>query len=247
VVAVRFRSQRRKTEVFSRLRCRVLSVKILLVEDDIKVGRFLIRTLSDEGFSVDHCKNGADAIAQAASSQFDLIVLDWMLPDIDGLTVCRSVRSAGVTAPILMLTARGESKEKVLGLENGADDYMVKPFEIDELLARVRALIRRTQGFAKMKCGDLEVDRVGHQVALLGQSLSLTTREYALLLYLMHRVNKVVTRGELLAHVWDTTFDPGSNLVEVHISRLREKLGLHTWMVETVRGSGYRMRSEPPS
>lgn len=222
-------------------------MKILLVEDDPKVGRFLLRALSDEGFAVDLCKNGADAVGQAGSGVYDLIVLDWMLPDLDGLAVCREVRKNGVTTPVLMLTARGESKEKVLGLESGADDYMVKPFEVEELVARVRALIRRTHGFARLKCGALEVDRVGHRALLAGQPLSLTTREFALMLHLLHRPDKIVTRAELLAQVWDTSFDPGSNLVEVHISRLREKLGEYAWMVETVRGAGYRLRSQAPA
>jgi DNA-binding response OmpR family regulator len=221
-------------------------VKILLVEDDAKVGRFLTRALSDEGFAVDLCRNGSEAMTQAASGLYDLIVLDWMLPDVDGLTVCRTVRSTGITAPILMLTARGESKEKVMGLDSGADDYMVKPFEVEELIARVRALIRRTHGFGKLTCGALLVDRVLHNASLAGRALSLTSREYALLLHLMHRLDKVVTRAELLTRVWETSFDPGSNLVEVHISRLREKLGDHAWMVETVRGSGYRLRSHAP-
>jgi two-component system OmpR family response regulator len=222
-------------------------VKVLVVEDDAKVGRFLVRALSDEGYAVDLCKSGGDAVAQAQTGVYDLVVLDWMLPEVDGLTVCRDVRAAGVTAPILMLTARGETKERVLGLDSGADDYMVKPFEIEEFMARVRALVRRTHGFARLRCGDLEVDRVGHRALLKGVAMNLTSREYALLLHLVHRVDKVVTRAELLTHVWETSFDPGSNLVEVHISRLREKLADYAWMIETVRGSGYRLRAALPA
>lgn len=221
-------------------------MKILVVEDDPKVARFVVRVLSEEGFTVDLCRTGIDGVEQARTGLYDLIVLDWMLPDIDGLAVCRDVRVAGVVAPILMLTARGETKERVIGLESGADDYMVKPFEVEEFVARVRALLRRSAGFARVRCGDLEVDRVGHRALLGGEAMNLTSREYALLVYLLQKADHVVTRSELLAHVWETPFDPGSNLVEVHVSRLREKLGKHAWMIETVRGAGYRLRSQQP-
>lgn len=222
-------------------------MKVLVVEDDPKVARFVVRVLSEEGFTVDLCRTGLDAVNQARTGLYDLLVLDWMLPDIDGLAVCRDVRVAGVVAPILMLTARGETKERVIGLESGADDYMVKPFQVEEFVARVRALLRRSAGFARVRCGDLEVDRVGHRAILSGEPMNLTSREYALLVYLLQKADHVVTRSELLAHVWETTFDPGSNLVEVHVSRLREKLGKHSWMIETVRGAGYRLRSVQPT
>lgn len=222
-------------------------MKVLVVEDDPKVARFVVRVLTEEGFTVDLCRTGVDGVQQARTGLYDLMVLDWMLPDIDGLAVCRDVRVAGVIAPILMLTARGETKERVIGLESGADDYMVKPFEVEEFVARVRALLRRSAGFARIRCGDLEVDRVGHHATLSGEAMNLTSREYALLVYLLQKADNVVTRSELLAHVWETTFDPGSNLVEVHVSRLREKLGKHAWMIETVRGAGYRLRSVHPT
>ena len=216
-------------------------MKVLVVEDDAKLSRFLVRVLVEEGYAADSCGTGADALAQASTGIYDLLVLDWMLPDIDGLSVCRRLRQEGMLTPILMLTARGEVRERVLGLETGADDFLVKPFEIEELVARVRALLRRAGGFAKVRVGDLELDRVGRDVRLSGKSLDLTSREYALLLDLVHHASKVVTRTELLARVWGTTFDPGSNIVEVHISRLRDKLGDHAWMIETVRGAGYRL------
>jgi DNA-binding response OmpR family regulator len=220
-------------------------LKILLVEDDVKVARFLARVLSEEGYVVDLCASGADAIRQATTGVYDLIVLDWMIPDVDGLSVCREVRRMGVVAPVLMLTARGETRERVLGLEAGADDYLVKPFEIEELVARVRALLRRTSGFGRLRCGRLEIDRMHHRALLAGAPLALTSREYALLLHFMHRVDRVVSRTELLSHVWQTNFDPGSNVVEVHIRRLREKLGNDATMIETVRGVGYRLRPTP--
>jgi DNA-binding response OmpR family regulator len=220
------------------------AVKVLILEDDQKLARFLSRVLSEEGFAVDLCARGVDAITQAQGGLYDLIVLDWMVPETDGLTVCREIRGAGGTAPILMLTARGEIRERVMGLKAGADDYMVKPFEVDEFIARVHALLRRTSGFAVLRCGELEVDPAARQAKLAGIVLTLTNREYAVLLHLLHHPDRIVKRSELLAHVWGIRFDAGSNLVEVLVSRLREKLGDRAWMIETVRGVGYRLQGE---
>jgi DNA-binding response OmpR family regulator len=219
-------------------------MKVLILEDDRKLAGFLARVLCEEGLAVDLCGRGVDAIAQAEGGLYDLIVLDWMVPDTDGLAVCRELRRAGATAPVMMLTARGETRERVLGLEAGADDYMVKPFEVDEFVARVRALLRRASGVVALRCGDLEIETTARQAKLAGVVLTLTNREYALLLHLLHRADRIVKRSDLLAHVWGTRFDPGSNLVEVHVSRLRDKLGERAWMVETVRGVGYRLRRE---
>jgi DNA-binding response OmpR family regulator len=221
-------------------------VKVLLVEDDAKLARFLQRVMTEEGYAADLCASGAEALQQAKTGLYDLVILDWMLPDGDGLFVCKELRKSGFVTPILMLTARGELKERVLGLESGADDYLVKPFEIEELLARVKALVRRTSGFANLKLGDMEIDRLTRKVTLAGKSLDLTTREYDLLLCLGSSAGSTVTRTSLLSKVWDTNFDPGSNLVEVHVSRLRDKLGDHSWMIETVRGMGYRLRVAQP-
>jgi DNA-binding response OmpR family regulator len=217
---------------------------VLVLEDDPKVARFLERVLSEEGFAVDMCGRGVDAIAQAEGGLYDLIVLDWMVPETDGLSVCREVRRGGIGAPILMLTARGEVRERVLGLEAGADDYLVKPFEVDELVARVRALLRRTRGHATLACGDIEIDATARRAKIADATLDLTNREYALLLHLLHRADRVVKRSDLLAHVFGLQFDPGSNIVEVHVSRLRDKLGDRAWMIETVRGVGYRLRRQ---
>jgi DNA-binding response OmpR family regulator len=219
-------------------------VKVLLLEDDQRLARFLARVLSEEGLSVDLCARGTDAIGQAEGGLYDLVVLDWMVPDTDGLTVCREIRRTGSTAPILMLTARGETRERVLGLEAGADDYMVKPFEVDELVARVRALLRRAAGLAAVRCGDIEIDTMSRQVKLAGVELTLTNREYALLLHLLHHADRIVSRSDLLDRVWDMRFDPSSNLVEVHVSRLRDKLGDRAWMIQTIRGVGYRLRRQ---
>jgi DNA-binding response OmpR family regulator len=224
--------------------CPRCAVKALVLEDDQKLSRFLARVLCEEGLAVDVCARGIDAIAQAGHGLYDLIVLDWMVPETDGLTVCREIRRAGSIAPILMLTARGEIRERVLGLEAGADDYMVKPFEVDEFVARVRAQLRRTSCFAALRVGDLELDRVTQQARLTGVALTLTHREYALLLHLLLRADQIVKRSDLLAHVWNVHFDPGSNIVEVHVSRLRDKLGDYAWMIETVRGVGYRLRRQ---
>ncbi|MBX3185568.1 MAG: response regulator transcription factor [Labilithrix sp.] len=220
-------------------------MKVLVVEDDVKLSRFLVRLLSEEGLTADACASGSDAIAQASTGIYDLVVLDWMLPDTDGIAVCRAVRQAGLATPILMLTARGELRERVLGLETGADDYIVKPFEVEELVARVRSLLRRASGFRSLRVGPLAIDRVGRIAALDGATLDLTAREYALLVDLVHHAEKVVTRTELLTRVWGTKFDPSSNLVEVHVSRLRDKLGVFANMLETVRGAGYRLTAKP--
>lgn len=221
-------------------------MKVLIVEDDEKVALFIARMLGEEGFVTDRCASGADALRLASTVPYDAILLDWMLPDRDGLTVCRELRRAGATTPIIMLTARGEVRERILGLETGADDYIVKPFEIDELLARLQAVLRRTYGFGRVEIGALEIDRLQRRVHLAGRELELTGREYALLLFLAHQPERVATRSELLSHVWSTNFDTGSNLVDVHISRLRDKLGEHAWMIDTVRGKGYRLLRSPP-
>jgi DNA-binding response OmpR family regulator len=216
---------------------------MLVVDDDQKLARFLERVLSEEGYGVDRCHSGADALTQVRSTTYDLILLDWMLPDLDGIEVCRQIRRSGSTVPILMLTARDQVRERVLGLDAGADDYLVKPFELDELLARIHALLRRSAGHAQLGLGALTLDRVGRRALLEGREVELTTREFALLLHLAHRADRVVTRSELLTQVWSIQFDPESNVVEVHVSRLRDKLGSYAWMIETVRGRGYRLRT----
>lgn len=218
-------------------------MKLLVVEDDTKVARFLTRVLVEEGYAADSCARGGDALTQAATGLYDLIILDWMLPDLDGLSVCRELRRKGISVPVLMLTARGETGEKVLALDAGADDFVVKPFEVEELVARVRALLRRAYGAARIDLGPLRVDRLAHKVFVDDAPVELTAKEYALLLHLAHRPDRVVARSELLAQVWGTSFDPGSNLVDVHVSRLREKLGAASWMIETQRGVGYRLRT----
>ncbi len=220
-------------------------MKALIVEDDAKVARLLSRVLQEEGFVVDACASAADAITYGGSLSYDLMVLDWMLPEGSGLDVCRTLRRRGISAPIIMLTARGEVAERVLGLEAGADDYLCKPFHVDEFLARVHAVLRRSQGtVSRFVVGPLEIDRPRRAATLRGAPLDLTAREFTLLAYLAQRAGQVVSRTELLAHAWEARFDPGSNLVEVHVSRIRDKLGADAGCIETVRGQGYRLRAE---
>jgi DNA-binding response OmpR family regulator len=221
-------------------------VKVLVAEDDRKLGLFLQRVLAEEGFTVDHSTSGADALSQARSGVYDLLVLDWMLPDGDGLGVCRQLRREGSTLAILMLTARGELAERVLGLGAGADDYLVKPFDVEELVARVHALLRRAAGHRRLELGPLCLDQIAHQAVLAGRPLDLTHREFAILIHLAQRRDQIVSRSDLLAHVWSTQFDPESNVVDVQMSRIRDKLGEHAWMIDTVRGRGYRLRAERP-
>ncbi len=219
---------------------------MLVVDDDRKVAKFLARVFGEEGFIVDVCDRGEDAVRQGATGVYAIVLLDWMLPDVDGLHVCRALRRAGVMTPILMLTARGETSERVLGLDAGADDFLVKPFELPELHARVRALLRRSSGGGRITVGGLEIDRLGLRASCGGERLDLTPKEFAVLLHLALNAGKVVTRTELLTQVWDISFDTGSNLVDVQMKRLREKLGAAAWMIDTVRGAGYRLVDEPP-
>jgi two-component system OmpR family response regulator len=217
-------------------------VRILVVEDDQRLARFLERLLVEEGYSVDRSANGTEAVAQVGATGYDLVLLDWMIPELDGLEVCRQIRRSGSTVPILMLTARDQVSERVLGLDAGADDYLVKPFEVEELLARIHALLRRSSGHAKLDLGPLQLDRNGRRAVLDGRSHDLTSREFSQLMHLAHRAGHIVTKSELLSQVWSIQFDPESNVVEVHVSRLRDKLGRREWMIETVRGRGYRLR-----
>jgi DNA-binding response OmpR family regulator len=219
-------------------------MKALVLEDDGKIARFVAQILREEGYAVDLCATGADALRLAELGGHDLMVLDWVVPDVDGLSVVRELRRRGALTPSLMLTARGQLRERVLGLETGADDFMTKPFEVEEFVARTRALARRAVGYARIRCGDLEIDRIDREASLGGRKLALTGREFGLLMKLALHADKVVTRTDLLASVWEATFDTGSNILEVHMSRLRDKLGDRASMIETVRGVGYRLRGK---
>jgi two-component system OmpR family response regulator len=221
-------------------------VRILVVEDERKMGGLLRRGLEEEGYAVDLVQTGAEAVWAGTENPYDAIVLDVMLPDVDGFEVCRRLREADRWAPIIMLTARDAVVDRVAGLDVGADDYLAKPFAFSELLARLRALIRRGPGErpAVLRVGDLALDPASHRVTRGSAAVELTGKEFALLEYLMRRPGEVVSRTQILEHVWDFGFDGDSNVVDVYIRYLRQKVdrpfGQDT--IETVRGSGYRLR-----
>jgi two-component system copper resistance phosphate regulon response regulator CusR len=224
-------------------------MRLLLVEDDDDVARFLRRGLTEDAYAVDVARTGADALELSAVTAYDAIVLDLMIPAPDGLDVCRATRAAGSTVPILMLTARGNVDDKIAGLDAGADDYLAKPFDFGELLARLRALIRR--GSARiveplLRAGDLELDTRSHRVTIDGRALTLTTKEYAVLEYLARNAGRIVGREELAEHVWNEEFDPFTNVIEVYMNRLRrhiEKVSSKKW-IRTVRGAGYMLAGD---
>ncbi len=217
-------------------------MKVIVVEDNKKLARFLQKAFEEEGYAVDSAEEGNEAIERISNGDYDLVILDWMLPGVDGLTVCRTLRSRGVTTPVLILTARAEVPERIAGLDAGADDYLPKPFDLGELLARARALGRRgTSAEGMGKVGPLVLDRLERHATLNGQPIDLTPREFALIAYLARESGRVVPRSELLRKVWETTYDPGSNVVDAHIKKLREKLSEYSTLIETVRGVGYRI------
>ena len=221
-------------------------MRILVAEDDTGVAGFIRRGLKEQQFAVDVVPDGEDALHLAKTQSYDAIVLDLLLPGRNGLEVLRELRQAGITAPVLILTAKGNVESKVAGLNAGADDYLTKPFHFEELLARLRALLRR-QGPATptvLRLADLEVDQLRHAVGRGGKKLDLTHREYEVLEFLMRHAGNIVTRTMLMEHVWEYNFDPMSNVVDVHISRLRSKVdgGFSLKLLHTIRGTGYSLR-----
>jgi DNA-binding response OmpR family regulator len=217
---------------------------LLLIEDDEVLGQLLRQVFGEEGIDVRWCKTVASGLAEATNPT-DVIVLDWMLPDGDGIGFCKALRERDELTPVLMLTARGEVHDRVLGLKVGADDYLVKPFEVEELLARLQALTRRNRQVARLQSGDLLIDRLQRRCTLRGTPIELTARELDLLLRIAAGGGAPVTRMTLLRDVWRMSFDPGSGVLDVHISRLRDKLGEAAGMIETVRGVGYRWAERP--
>ena len=216
-------------------------MRVLLVEDEAALAQPLKQTLTEAGYAVDWVDNGRDAWALGGTQTFDAVVLDLGLPQMDGLSVLKRWRSEGMAAPVLILTARDQWHEKVAGIDAGADDYLTKPFHTEELLARVRALIRRAQGLASptLACGPLALDTRSGRVTLDGHPVNLTSHEYKVLAYLMHRPGAVVSRAELTEHIYAQDFDRDSNTIEVFVGRLRKKLPAE--LIETVRGLGYRL------
>ncbi|MDP3701532.1 MAG: response regulator transcription factor [Hylemonella sp.] len=216
-------------------------MRVLLVEDEPTLAAQLRQVLLDAGYAVDQADNGRDAWVQGGVQAYDAVVLDLGLPVLDGLSVLKRWRSEGMSAPVLILTARDQWHEKVAGIDAGADDYLTKPFHTEELLARVRALIRRAQGLASptLACGPLVLDTRSGRVTLSGHPVNLTSHEYKVLAYLMHRPGAVVSRAELTEHIYAQDFDRDSNTIEVFVGRLRKKLPAE--LIETVRGLGYRL------
>jgi two-component system OmpR family response regulator len=216
-------------------------VRVLVVEDEARLSRQLAETIDAAGYAVDTAADGADADFLARTEHYDAVILDLGLPRMDGLTALRGWREAGITVPVLILTARGSWHEKVQGIDVGADDYVSKPFQMEELLARLRALIRRSAGQASpaLQCGPLVLDPRIARVTLKGGVVKLTNHEYRVLSYLMHHRGRLVTQTELADHIYAQDADRDSNTVEVFIARLRRKIGAE--LIETVRGLGYRM------
>jgi len=223
-------------------------VKILIVEDDAETARWLCQGLRELGHTVDHAPNGRDGLFLATSGHYDVAVVDRMLPVVDGLAIVRTLRQANIATPILLLTALAETRERVEGLEAGADDYLGKPFAFTELHARLQALARRpplTQVETVLHVGDLEMDVLRRTVTRGGRRIELQAREFQLLEYLLRNAGKAVTRTMLLEQVWEFHFDPKTSVVETHISRLRAKLdrGHERTLIHTVRGVGYCLRA----
>ncbi len=218
-------------------------MRILIVEDDRKVGGFLLKGLKEEQYAVDLARDGEEALEMAEVHSYDVVILDLMLPKKNGFTVCREMRQNGVLTPILMLTAKDSVEDKVSGLTEGADDYLTKPFSFEELLARVRALFRRSQDSKTrvLKAGDLELDPAKRLAVRAGKKIPLTGKEYALLEYLMRNKGRVVSESMIVEHVWDMNYEGTSNVVNVYINYLRKKIDSESAvkLIHTVRGQGY--------
>ena len=225
-------------------------MRLLLVEDDRAISRFLVKGLREDQHVVDLIADGVSALDAAVSEAYDVVVLDLMLPGLDGFEVCRRMRAEGVVTPVLVISARDAVKDRVQGLDCGADDYLVKPFAFDELLARLRALDRRArQREAKRLSayGPIAIDPVDHRVTVHGQSLNLTATEYRLIEYLVRRAESIVTRDQMAEYVWGGDYDPLSNLADVYVGYVRRKIQAATPrpLIHTVRGLGYMLREEP--
>lgn len=223
-------------------------MRILVIEDEPAAAHVLAKGLREHAYAVDVAADGATALAQLRDTEYDVVILDVLLPRIDGFELCRRVRAEGATVPILMLTARGGVDERVTGLNAGADDYLSKPYHFPELIARVRALLRRGPVLepAELTLADLLIDTRGQRVTRAGRPVSLTAKEYGLLEYLARRRGQVVSRADIAEHVWDGGYDPASNLIEVYIQRLRRKVddGHEVKLIQTRRGAGYTLSEE---
>lgn len=225
-------------------------MRVLVIEDNPKMSGFIVRGLTEHGYAVDVASNGFDGEEKAVEGDYDVILLDVMLPGQDGIQAIRNIRRRRISTPVLMLTALADTADRVAGLDAGADDYLAKPFEFDELTARLRALMRRgsaTEG-VRLSCDDLEVDLLARRVSRAGQPIRLTTKEFSLLEYFLRNQNRVMTRTSIGEHVWDMNFDIESNVIDVYVSMLRRKCdkGFERRLIHTVVGSGYMMSKHPP-
>ena len=221
-------------------------MRILVIEDERKVASFIKRGLEEEKYIVETAADGEEGLQLATAATFDAIVLDVMLPKLDGFGVLRAIRDKGLATPVLMLTARGNTEDRVQGLDLGADDYLAKPFHFEELAARLRSILRRssTEKTTQLKMGDLVLDLVTHFAYLEGKEIELTTKEYALLEYLMRNKGRILSRSMIMQAVWKHNFDPESNIIDVYIKRIRQKIERpgKPQLIQSIRGVGYRMR-----
>lgn len=221
-------------------------MRILVIEDEKKITDFIKRGLKEEGYAIDVAYDGEVGHFLAKTNKYDLIILDLMLPKIDGLTLCKRLKEEGVASPIVMLTAKDTVKDKVTGLDSGADDYLTKPFAFEELLARIRAILRKkdTKSLTKLQVDDLVLDLVTHKVMRAGKEMILTAKEYALLEYLMRNAGAVITRTMISEHVWDINFDTFTNVIDVYINYLRNKIDadFEKKLIHTIRGRGYTLK-----
>jgi len=221
-------------------------MRILVIEDEQKVANFIKRGLKEEGYSVDVAYDGEEGYLLAKDNEYDVIILDIMLPKMDGITLCKKLRAEKIFTPILMLTAKDSVKDKVVGLDSGANDYLTKPFSFEELLARIRVLLRKDQTATptKLKVDDLVLDLLTHKVSRAGKEIPLTNKEYALLEYLMRNAGSIVTRTMISEHVWDINFDTFTNVIDVYVNYLRNKIdkGYKKKLIHTIRGRGYMIK-----
>ncbi len=221
-------------------------MKILLIEDDKESAKYLLKGLREQGYVVDHCVNGKDGLFMATTERYDAMIIDRMIPEVDGLTIVQTLRASANETPIILLTALDKVEERVKGLKAGADDYLAKPYSFSELQARLDTITRRKSSEktnTTLICADLEMDLLSRTVKRGSKMIDLQAREFALLEYLMRNCGKVVTRTMLLENVWDYNFDPQTNVIDVHISRLRQKIdkGFEKSLIQTLRGAGYKL------
>ncbi|MBR4450237.1 MAG: response regulator transcription factor [Clostridia bacterium] len=221
-------------------------MRIIIAEDERDLNRILTRKLTDEGYSVDSCFDGEQALDYLESADYDGAILDVMMPKMDGFTVLSEIRKKGISTPVLFLTARDSVRDRVHGLDSGASDYLVKPFSMEELLARVRALTRRSYETQSsiLRAGDLELDLSAHTVSRAGRAITLSAKEFSLLSYLMHNKNRVLSREKIENHIWNFDYEGGTNVVDVYIRYLRKKIDddFDEKLIHTVRGAGYILK-----